>query len=313
MTSNNHTEVGRLSRGTNRSSTRTNRRQVVRNVDAEALPVLDGQTIAQSARVTEISVQEARVFVSKDFHHDRVDHNPTASFVNVLLVQKTAHTVDQHGRRDVSRRQSGSTRKTSSNRDGIANRTSGRDVTERGTRELHRSQQFVRTSSRDSTSTVDGRVHSVSVSMQSRLGIARQVAKNFLVVLVSQTISCTVRGEVHEVDVRMLLFNVIDFECEVVRLVHDQREVFVSQVLSLNLRTTSVRRNRDFRFLDDLHRVAHFSDFAKVVRVSDVAHNSRFTESRLDFLGINDRREVTVGKVRPTGSCLKSHDESPLK
>ena len=312
MTSHDNTVVGRLSRSTNRSRTSTNLRQVVGHIHTEAVPVLERQTVTQSTRITKVSIQEARVFVHQDFHHDRVDNQPAASLVHVLLVQKTAHTVNQHHRGYVSRRESRSTRKTCSNRNSVTSRTSRSDVAKRRTRQLHGGQKFIRTSGRDSLRTIGRSVHGVSIGVKSRLSVTRQVAKNFLVILVSQTISRTVRGKVHKVDVRVLLLDVINFKGKVISLVDNQREVLIRQVLSSNLRTTGIRSHRNFRLFDDLNGVAVGRDFTKIIRVSNVAHNGCFTQSHLDFLRVDNGTKVTVRKVAPTGSRLKSHDKSPL-
>src|SRR6056297_3061600 len=113
MTSNDNTKVRILVSSTSGCGTTTNRRKVVRDIDTETVPVVKNQTVAQSTRITEVSVQEARVFVLQNFHQDRINNNPTTRLVHVLLVQQTAHTVNQHNRRDVCGRQSRSTRKTS--------------------------------------------------------------------------------------------------------------------------------------------------------------------------------------------------------
>ena len=313
MTTNDNTVVGILVGNTSRSSTRTNRRQVVRDVHTETVPVVEDQTVTQCARVTVVSVQEARVFIHQDFHQDGIDHQPTTLLVNVLNVQQTAHTVDQHDGRNVVRRQGSGTGQTSSNRDRVVSFAGGGDVAEGVLTELHRSQQFVRASSRDSLGTVDNIVHSTSSSVDSSLLVARQVTKDFLVMLVSQTIGCTVGGQVHEVHMRVCFFDVIHFECKVVSLVDNQREVSVLQVLCLDLRTTSIRRHRDFRLFDDANSVTLCRDFTEVVRVSDVANSRSFTEGELNFLRIDDRREVTIGQVRITSSGLESHEKILLR
>ena len=189
----------------------------------------------------------------------------------------------------------------------IASRSS-RDVTKRAFDQLHRSQQFIVTCSRNCFGAVDLIVHSVSIAVQRGLLVARQVAQNFLVMLVSQTVSRPIGCKVHEVDVRVLLFNVINFESEVVCFVDNQREVFVVKVLCVDLRTTCVWRNADFRLFDDADGITLPGDFTEVVGVSNVTNNSCFTESELDFFGVNNGTKVTVRQVAPACSRLKSHE-----
>lgn len=52
---------------------------------------------------------------------------------------------------------------------------------------------------------------------------------------------------------------------KVVSFVHDEREVFVIEVLSRNGRATSVGCNRDFRLFDDTNSVTLVSDFTEVI------------------------------------------------
>ena len=148
--------------------------------------------------------------------------------------------------------------------------------------------------------------------MHGSLSIARQIAQNFLVVLVSQTISSSVGRKVHEVDVRVLLLNIIALEGEVVRLVDHQREVFILQVLSSDLGTTGVRGHRDFRLFHDTDRIAHLRDFTKVFAVGDIRHDVLLAESKLDFFGIDYRAKSTVRQVAITCSRGKRHNRFSL-
>jgi hypothetical protein len=148
----------------------------------------------------------------------------------------------------------------------IASRCSG-DRTEGVLTQLHGGKQFVAVCGRDGPCTIDGGVNLICVHVQARLCITGQVAQNLLVVLVSQSVGSTVGCEVHEVDVRVRLFNVVDLEGEVVRLINDQREVLVVQILSSDLSTTLVRTYGDFRFFDDSYGVTLCRDLTEISNV----------------------------------------------
>ena len=227
--------------------------------------------------------------------------------VHILLVEQASHTRNDHQRRHAIRRQRGRSRQTRGHRNRMLTGRRRRDAGETALLQLHRSQQFVAVSGRNSLGARSSGTSHGGIGAQSGLLEASHVAKHVLVVVVLQAIGSAVRSQRHPVHMRLRRFDVVHLEREVGRLVNHQSEVAVVEVLSRNLRATGVVLDGDFGFLDDLDRVTNVGDFTKIVVVGDSFSHRRLTESKLNLLRIDNRGPVTSGKVAPTGSSSECH------
>ena len=313
MTCNNNTVVGVLVSSTRSTRTSTNRRKVVGYVYTEAMQVVQYQAVHE-ASATEVSIQDTRILVLQHFDEDWVKNDPATTSVNVLDVEQTAHTCNDLQWGSCNRRNRSCTGQTRSNRDRMIISTRSSDVREVTLVQLVSCQQFVRTSRRVSFSARNNVINSVSnfvfswrtCSCRSQL-VAGEVAKNFLVHLVCEAVCRTISCQVHEVDVAVCFFDVIQFECEVVSFIDNKLEVGVYQVLSSNSRATSVLVDSYFRLFHDANSVALICDFTKVVVVGDCVYNSRLAECKLYLLRIDYWREVAVWQVAVTRYGSESH------
>ena len=313
MTSNDDAEVVTLVTRTGRSRACTNLGQVVGNIDLEAMQVVQEQTVLQ-ARTAEVSVKQTAVLVLQDFHKHGVHDQPTTGAVNKLSVEQTSHTSNDGQWRNRARSSSGSTGEAGGDRNRVSSISTRRgDVAKAVLGKLHAGEQFVSTGSRNSLGARSSRTSGRSISILSSLLEAAEIAKNVSIVLVTQTIGSTIRSQGHEVHMAVSSFDVIHFECEVVRLVNDQREILVIQILSSDLRTTSVGLNSQLGFFDDLNGISEVGDFAKVVGVSDGFNSRSLAECKLYLLGIDNWGKVTIRQVAVTGSGGKCHDVCPPK
>ena len=299
MTSNDHTVVGVLIRSTSGTGTSADLWQVVGHIHLEAVQVVQDQTILQT-RATEVAIQQTAVFVFQHLDQDWVKHQPTAISVHVLLVQQTTHTSDHHQWRNSQRRQTSGTRQTGSDWNRVVATSS--DVGEATLDQFHRGQQFIGTSGSNSFGARHGGVDSVSGIADSRLLVARQIAKNLRVKLVLEAVASTVSCHLHEVDMRVSSFDIVHLEREVVSLVNNECEVAVFQILRGHLRATSIGVDGDLWLFDNFNAITKRRDFTEVVGVSDCLNHRRFTESNLYFLGIDNGRERAVREVAITGS-----------
>ena len=305
MTSNDNAVVDVLVSCTSSTGTSTHFRQVVGLVDAEAMDVVSQKTVHQAC-TTEVCIQDTGVFVLEHFDEHRVQNEPATTSVNILLIQAARHTCNDLQRCSSNSRNRSSTSQAWCEWDRVvASRSSG-DVREVTLFQLVNSQQFVSTSSSVCFGAVDSGVDSVC----SR--VARQVLQHVGVHCVSHFIGSTICGQVHEVDVAVGLFDVIQFECKVVSFVDGQLEVSVNKVLGGHSGTTSKSVNSDVRLFHDANRVALSRDFTEVVVVGDCVYDCRLTECNLCFLRENLRREVPVVQVGITRCLCECHCSSPI-
>ena len=192
MTSNNNTEVGALVSSTGSTGTVTNLRQAVRNVDLKAMQVVNNKTILQ-ARTTKVRVQQAAIFVLKNFHKDGVDNQPATCRIYKLAVKKTGHTGNHHERRSRSSRKGGSTRKAWGHRNRMrCGSTSCTNVTKAGFTKLHAGKKLISTGSRNSFRARGSSTSRTCIGILNSLLKAREIAKNVSIKLVTQTISSPV-------------------------------------------------------------------------------------------------------------------------
>ena len=251
VTSNDNTEVGVLVSRTTSLRTSTDLRQVVGDVHTEAVQLVQHQAISQTTLGCVVFRQKTRVFILQKLKQHWVDDQPATRLVNILTIHQTSHTSNNCQRRHSSSGESSHTRQTRSQRDGVV---TSRNCSDRGEITLLQRvgrQQFCVQSSGNSFSTRNVRkdTSSVSSAMNGRLLVASEVAKDFLVKLVTDTITSTISSHLHEVDVAVSLFNVIHFEGKSISLINGEREVFINQVLGNNLLTTSVRGDGNFHYV----------------------------------------------------------------
>ena len=291
MTSNEDTIVGVLLRSTNSARTSTNLRKVVADINTEAVQVLHNETVLET-RATEVCIQKTRIFILQHFNEHRINNNPTTSGVNVLRIQQTRHTSNDHQRRHRSRRQRCSTRQTRRNRNRVVT-TSGK-VAEGIAVELHRGQQLISTSRRICLRTREGSAGSVGIAVQSRLLETSEVAKDVLIEVVSESICSTIRGQREPIDVRLSGFDVVELEGKIVCLVNDEREIAVIKILSSDLRTASIRADINFRLQNHADCVPHPRDFTKVIGVGDSLGDRRLSERDLYLFAVQDRAEIAL-------------------
>ena len=306
MTSDDHAEVCRLSRSASSAGTSTDAWSVVRHIDTEAVQVVQDQAVLQTG-TTEVTIQQAAVFVLQHLNEHGVNDQPTTLSVNKLLIQQTTHTGNHGQRRHRSSGSASSTGEARGQRNRVTSRTSSGQVAEARTAQLHARQQFVVTSRGNSFSAGSSGTGGVAVSMLSRLLEASQICQHVLVVVVTQAIGSAVRCHLHEVHMRVSSFDVVDLEGVVVSLINNQSEVFVVEVLSSDLSTTSVGLDANLRLLDDFYTIPHVSDFTEVIAIGDVFNGRSFTECKLYLLGIDNWTEVTIGQIRVARCGRKSH------
>ena len=306
MTSNDHTEVGGLSRSTRSTGASAELRSVVRHIDTEAMQVVQDQAVLQTG-TTEVTIQQAAVFVLQHLNEHGVNDQPATLSVHKLCIQQTTHTGNHSQRGHSSSGNASSAGEARCQWDGVTSRTSASQVAEVRTAQFHGSQQFVGTSGGNSFSAGSSGTGGVAVSMLSRLLEASQIRQHVLVVVVTQTIGSAVRCHLHKVHMRVSSFDVVDLEGVVVSLINNQSEVFVVEVLRCDLSTTSVGLDANLRLLDDLDGVPHISNFTEVIAVGDVFNGRSFTECKLYLLGIDNWTERAIGQIAVAGCGRKSH------
>ena len=210
----NNTIIGVLVSRTRSGGASTNLGEVTRDVKLKPLDRgVSHLTIAQTTSLAPFSLEQTRVFVTKDFKERGVNHGPAALMRDVLKVQLGSSTVEDVKRADNISRVRGSARKTGSDGDRVITSRRGRNALEVTLLKDVRRQKLVSRSRRrdgKSTGDISRGTSSRSIKMLGSLLVAGHVTKDFLVKVVLQTIASLRSSHLQPVDMRHLLFNVIN-------------------------------------------------------------------------------------------------------
>ncbi len=104
-----------------------------------------------------------------------------------------------------------------------------------------------------------------------------------MVELIAQSVSARTSGQLFPVNVGQLSFQIIDLESKVVGLVNLKNQVVIQQLLRSSSKTTSIRRNGDYRLFDDFNRITVGHDFTEIVVVSNTFNNRNVLKELQNF------------------------------